>query len=120
MSTNSDVIRESYSAFHRGDLDGALTAFAPDIEWTHPDGMSEYGLGGTKRGLDEVKAFMAHSRTIFSALRPDPYEFIESGDRVVVLGDHHMTGAQTGESATVPFVHVFRMEDGRAIHFEDV
>lgn len=119
MPTNGDIIRASYAAFARGDVDGALSAFAPDIEWTHPDGMSDYGLGGTKKGHDEVRAFMSRARTVFSELRPEPREFVESGDRVVVFGVHHMRGADSGVAGTVPFVHSWRLADGKATHFDD-
>ena len=43
MPTNGEIIRTSYTAFARGDVDGALTAFAPDIEWTHPGGLDAGG-----------------------------------------------------------------------------
>lgn len=119
MSTNSEIIRASYAAFHRGDVDAAMALFAPDIEWTHPDGMNDFGLGGTKKGHGEVRAFMARARTVFRELRPDPQEFVESGDRVVVFGAHHMRGARSGVAGTVPFVHSWRLVDGRATHFED-
>lgn len=117
--SNEEVIRASYAAFGRRDIDAAMALFAPDIEWTHPDGMSDYGLGGTKKGHEEVLAFMTRARTIFSELRPDPREFIGGGDRVVVLGTHHMRGARSKVSGTVPFVHSWRLSGGLATHFED-
>ncbi|GGM71611.1 hypothetical protein GCM10012275_47580 [Longimycelium tulufanense] len=119
MTTNADIIRASYSAFRRGDLEGALADFAPDVEWTHPNGMNEYGLGGTKQGHREVRSFMARARTVFSEIRPEPHEFVESGDRVIVLGTHHMRGARSGVAGTVRFVHSWRLAGGKVTHFED-
>jgi ketosteroid isomerase-like protein len=110
--SNTDIIKASYAAFGRGDIDAAMEIFAPDIEWRHPDGMADYGLGG-------VEAFMGRSRTVFSELRPTFEEFVEDGDRVVVFGTHHMRGAKSGVSGTVRFVHAWRLADGRATHFED-
>ena len=120
MTTSIEIIQASYAAFARGDVLAALAAFAPDIEWTHPDGMSDYGLGGTKKGHEEVLAFMARARTVFSELRPVPTEFVGSGERVVVLGTHHMRGARSGVAGMVPFVHCWRLADGKATHFTDV
>jgi ketosteroid isomerase-like protein len=120
MPTNADLIRASYDAFRRGDLDAALALFHPEIAWTHPDGMSDYGLGGTKRGHAEVRAFMKHARTLFQEIRPMPREFLESGNRVVVLGTHSMRSARTGRSCTVDFVHSWVLESGKAIHFTDL
>lgn len=119
MPTNADLIRASYDAFRRGDLDAALALFRPEISWTHPDGMSDYGLGGTKKGHAEVRAFMKHARTLFQEIRPMPREFLESGNRVVVLGTHFMRSARTGRACTVDFVHSWVLEDGKATHFTD-
>jgi len=119
MPTNADLIRASYEAFRRGDLDAALALFHPEISWTHPDGMSDHGLGGTKKGHAEVRAFMKHARTLFQEIRPMPREFLESGNRVVVFGTHSMRSARTGRACTVEFVHSWVLENGKAIHFTD-
>lgn len=119
MPTNANLIRASYDAFHRGDLDAALALFHPEISWTHPDGMSDYGLGGTKKGHAEVRAFMKHARTVFQEIRPMPREFLESGNRVVVFGAHSMRSARTGRACTVDFVHSWVLESGKATHFTD-
>ncbi|CAM3926923.1 methyltransferase [Nocardiopsis rhodophaea] len=120
MSTNTELIRTSYAAFQRGDIDAALSVFHPDVTWTHPNGMADYGLGGTKKGFDEVRAFMARARTVFSELRQEPHEFLESGDRVVVLGVLHMRGARSGVAGAVRMVHSWRLADGKVTHFEDL
>jgi ketosteroid isomerase-like protein/SAM-dependent methyltransferase len=119
MGTNTDTIKASYAAFARGEVDTALACFAPDIEWTHPDGMADFGLGGTRKGIAEVREFMARARTVFSEIRGEPSEFLESGDRVVVLGRHHMRGRESGLAATVPYVHTWLFADGTATHFTD-
>lgn len=119
MPTTGEIIRASYAAFARGDLDAALAVLSPEVEWTHPDGMRDYGLSGTKKGHVEVLEFMARARTVFSEIRQVPEEFVEAGDRVMVLGVHHMRGAASGTSGTVPFVHSWRFENGLATHFSD-
>ncbi|WP_394821837.1 methyltransferase [Pendulispora albinea] len=119
MPTHADLIRASYEAFRRGDLDAALALFAPDISWTHPDGMADFGLGGTKIGHAQVLAFMKHARTVFSEIRPMPREFLEDGNRVIVLGTHHMRAAKTGRACTLEFVHSWVLENGKATHFTD-
>ncbi|AJX34238.1 nuclear transport factor 2 family protein [Burkholderia oklahomensis] len=118
MSTNLQTVRASYEAFHNRDLPGVLAALAPDVLWTHPDGMSPYGLGGTKKGHDEVIAFIKHVPTHIAEMRLAPEEFIESGDRIVVLGTRRVTAA-SGRSGTLKFVHVWKFANGKAVTFED-
>jgi ketosteroid isomerase-like protein len=118
MPTNGEIIRASYTAFAGGDVDGALSAFAPDIEWTHPGGVNDCGPARTRKGHDEVREFMTRTRAVFSSLRPELREFVESGDRVVVFGVHHVEGAHSGVAGSVPFVHSWRLADGKATHFD--
>src|SRR5215470_2572577 len=115
MSTNGEIIRTSYAALLRDDLDGALANFASDIEWTYPEGMGD-GLGGTKKGHAEVRAFLVRAQAVFGELRAVPEQFLESGGQVVVFGVHRIRGAATG---TVPFVHSWQLADGRVTHFVD-
>lgn len=118
MSANIDAVRASYEAFHRKDIAGVLAALAPDVLWTHPDGMNEFGLGGAKRGHEEVIAFIRHVPTYIAEMRLDAQEFIESGDRIVVFGSRRVTAAN-GRRATLRFVHSWRFADGKAVAFED-
>jgi ketosteroid isomerase-like protein len=118
MSSNIERIKASYDAFHRRDLASVLAAFAPDIEWTHPETMRKFGLGGTKRGHDEVIAFIKHVPTYISEMKLDPQRFVESGDNVAVFGSRRVT-ALNGRSATMKFVHAWRFSDGKAVTFED-
>ena len=50
MATNKEIIEDAYASFAKGDIPGALGAFADDIQWTEPDG---YALAGTsgRRGF---------------------------------------------------------------------
>ena len=40
-------------------------------------------------------------------------EFIEDGETVVVLGHLEGSAKETGQDFKLPFVHVWRMEDGK-------
>lgn len=113
-----DLIRASYQAFHRRDVNAILEFFHPDIEWVHPDSMSDLGLGGTKHGHAGVRAFLAHVPTVLGGMHLEPREFLVSGDRVAVFGTRQVT-ALDGRTATMAFVHSWTLADGKAIRFED-
>ncbi|MCP2338099.1 methyltransferase [Actinomadura rupiterrae] len=117
---NIALISASYDAFRRGDLDAALAFFDPDIEWVHPDGMDDHGLGGVERGLPAVKAFMARARALFAEVGMRPDTFFAEGDQVVVTGVNHMRAATTGREADITVVHHWRIRDGKAVRFEDI
>lgn len=118
MASNLDTVRASYDAFARRDVDGILATLAPDVRWTHPEGLSPYGLGGTKNGHSEVVDFLKQAPKHVAELKLEPEEFLEDGDRVVVFGRRRVTG-HTGRSAVLRFVHSWRFDAGRATDFED-
>jgi ketosteroid isomerase-like protein len=110
------LVRRSYEAFARDDMDGVLGDMAPDIEWHQAQGLPH---GGLYRGLDEVR------RNIFDPLdeewwdefTADPDEFLDAGSEVVVLGRYRGRAKGTGKQLDVPFVHVWTVRDGKAVRF---
>lgn len=111
-----EIVRRSYEAFARKDLDGVLGDMAPDIRWEQAQGLPH---GGVYHGLDEVR------RSIFDPLdaewwdefSADPDEFLDAGDDVVVLGRYRGVAKGTGKRLDVPFVHVWTLREGRAVRF---
>jgi ketosteroid isomerase-like protein len=110
------LVRRSYEAFARDDMDGVLGDMDPDIEWHQAQGLPH---GGLYRGLDEVR------RNIFDPLdeewwdefTADPDEFLDAGSEVVVLGRYRGRAKGTGKQLDVPFVHVWTVRDGKAVRF---
>ena len=111
-----EIVKRSYDAFARKDMDGVLGDMHPEIEWQQAQGLPH---GGTYRGLDEVR------RNIFDPLDADwwdefsavPSEFLDAGGEVVVLGRYLGVAKGTGKRLDVPFVHVWTLRDGLAIRF---
>jgi ketosteroid isomerase-like protein len=112
----ADIVRRSYAAFERGDMDAVMADMHPDIEWHQAQGLPH---GGLYRGLDEVR------RNIFDPLDEEwwdeftavPDEFLEAGDQVVVIGRYRGTAKETGKQLDVPFVHIWSMSGDQAIRF---
>lgn len=111
-----ELVKRSYAAFERGDLDGVLGDMAPDIEWQQAQGLPH---GGTYRGVAEVR------RNIFDPLDEQwwdefsavPAEFLDAGGEVVVLGRYRGRAKGTGKQLDVPFVHVWTVRGEKAVRF---
>jgi ketosteroid isomerase-like protein len=114
--SNLDIVRRSYDAFARHDLDGVMADMHPEIVWHQAQGLPH---GGTYRGLDEVK------RNIFDPLdeewwdgfTADPDEFLDAGENVIVVGRYRGAAKATGKQLDVPFVHIWTLDGGTAIRF---
>jgi uncharacterized protein len=110
------AVRESYSAFARGDLDAVLALLHDDVEWHQAQGLPH---GGLYRGVDEVRrhVFEPLGREWWAEFAARPDELIDGGDEVVVLGRYLGIGKATGRRLDVPFVHVWSLRDGKAWRF---
>ncbi len=111
-----EAVRSSYEAFGRGDLDGALAMMDDEIEWHQAQGLPH---GGLYRGLAAVRAavFDPLDEEWWEDFRADPDEVIGLGDDVIVLGRYTARAKATGAPLDVPFAHVWRFRDGRAVRF---
>ena len=111
-----DLVKRSYEAFARHDLDAVLADMHPEIEWQQAQGLPH---GGVYHGTAEVR------RAIFEPLEDSwwdefsavPDEFLDAGTEVVVIGRYRGVAKGTGKRLDVPFVHVWTVEGDRAIRF---
>jgi ketosteroid isomerase-like protein len=111
-----DLVRGSYEAFERGDLEGALAHIDPDVEWHQAEGLPH---GGVYRGLVEVRrnVFDPLDRDWWSEFSAEPEELVGAGETVLVLGRYRGVARGTGRTLDVPFAHVWTFRGTRAIRF---
>ena len=112
---NLEVIKGAYAAFAGGDVPAVLGVFADDIEWHEADGMP---YGGVYRGGEAVV------QNVFGPISQDvegfaltPEEFMSAGDTVAAVVRYTGTGKVTGKPLDLPVVHVWDIQDGKAVRF---
>lgn len=115
---NLDVVRDGYARFGRGDLDGLMTLFDEQIEWTTP-GPSDLPIAGRRRGHRQVREFFGALAAMVDMERFEPKEFIAQGDRVVVTGDETFRMKASGHRMSAPWAHIFRLRDGKVVQFDE-
>nr|WP_215100919.1 nuclear transport factor 2 family protein [Streptomyces sp. McG3] len=116
---NLELVQEAYRAFRRQDADVLLAILAPDVQWIHPAGMSEYQLGGARHGHAGVRSFLARVPAVLGGMRLEPREFVVAGDRIVVFGVRQVTSLR-GHTEELEFVHSWTLRDGKATVMEDI
>lgn len=111
-----DIVKRSYVAFARGDLDAVMADMHPQIEWHQAQGLPH---GGLYRGLDEVRRniFDPLDQEWWEGFTADPDEFLDAGDQVVVIGRYRGISKETRKQLDVPFVHIWSMCGDKAIRF---
>ena len=111
------IVRRSYEAFARRDMDAVIGDMHPDIVWEQAQGLPH---GGTYRGLAAVRVaiFEPLDRDWWDSFSAAPEEYIDAGgESVVVLGRYHGVAKGTGRQLDVPFAHVWTFQGGKAVRF---
>jgi uncharacterized protein len=105
---NVDAVRRAHEAFQRRDPQPILELVDPEIEWHEP-------TGAVRRGHEELlgswQAYDGH----WEEFRWEPQEFLDAGEHVVVMGEFHARARATGVQVEVPFVHVYKLRDGKVV-----
>lgn len=116
MRTNLQIIQAHYAASSRGDIEGMMADVAPNIRWTE---MAGFPCAGTWIGPGEVaeNVFQVLGRD-WSGYRFTPERLIDGGDEIVGVGTYSGTFKSTGRSMSARAVHVWTLEQGRIVCFE--
>lgn len=116
--SNAELIRNLYAEFARGNVPAVLAAFHPNIEWREADNFiyAEHNpYIGPQRILEGVFMRLA---TEFTGFHAGGEEFLDAGNRVVVLGTYTGKYNATGKSIRAQFVHVWTLVDGKITRFQ--
>ena len=108
---NIEIVRRIYAGWS-DDFAGLLD---PEIEWINPPDAVE---GGTRKGIESFTAAARSITDTFESSRVDFDEFIDAGDRVVVLGTLRGRGRTSGAEVEREQGYVWTIRDGKAIRFE--
>jgi uncharacterized protein len=76
------LLRGFYDAVAAGDVDAVLDLLDPEVEWRAPESLP---WGGAFHGHDGVREFFARVIDQPADFGREVQEYLESGDRVVVL-----------------------------------
>lgn len=118
MTSNAALIRTTYDAFARGDVETVLAVLDPSIEWTEAAG---FPYAGTYIGPDAVLAgVFARLGADWERFEAVPDRVVTEGGTVVATGTYSGTFAATGRSFEARFAHVWELRDGRVVCFEQV
>jgi uncharacterized protein len=112
---NVNIMRQGYDAFNRGDIDTVMRLMDPNIEWREPDveGLPDRGTHhGSEAVANEVFGAVAEHWDEFQAV---PEEFLDAGERVIVLGYFRVRGKATGRTVDAPYAHVWTLREGKVV-----
>lgn len=115
---NTQLVKDAYAAYGRGDVAGVLSCMSPQIDW---ELASVPGLSftGKRKGSEQVAEYFRLADEARTMREFVPKEFIAQGNKVIVLGSGAWTVRVTGRDFASDWVHVFTVEDGHISAFRE-
>jgi ketosteroid isomerase-like protein len=111
---NLAIVRQMYDAFAKRDIDTIVDLVDPDIELHQTDLLP---WGGDYHGHEGLMTFFGKLvEHIDSQVTHE--KLISAGDHVVQVGRTSGTVNATGRTFSIDEVHVWKLRDGKAVHFE--
>lgn len=115
--TNLEIIKSTYEGKTSEENGKNLAKYvAENISWTEAKG---FPYAGTYIGLENV------TKNVFSRLGSEwigykftPEDYVASDNKVVAYGTYTGTYKLTGKAFTARVAHVWKLEDGKIISFE--
>jgi ketosteroid isomerase-like protein len=110
---NAEVVRRTFDAVCRRDIESLLEFYDPDIEYLPLTG-TRVESGGY-RGHSGVRDYFEEAGEIWEQMHPHADEVRTVGDHVVVLGGCAVRGRGSGAESDTPMAWVLTMRDGKVI-----
>jgi uncharacterized protein len=114
-----EIVRRAYAAFNEGNLDAALAAMDPDIEWNASDVF--FDVPRTYRGRPAwQEEFLRDLMQIFETYRGEPEKLLDAGEQVVAVVWVGGRGRRSGADTVARVAHVFAFRDDKVVRFTEL
>jgi uncharacterized protein len=114
---NVEIMRGGEEAFNRRDREMFLSGFDPDAEW-HVTGQV-VDQQTVYRGHEEIWRYVTVLDDQFQELRTDFEEFVDAGDKVVVIGRLHGRGRTSDAPVDLRWAIVVTFRNGRIMRLDN-
>jgi ketosteroid isomerase-like protein len=109
-SENVEIVRRIYEEWSRGDFSNA-EYFADDVDFD----MVDWPAPARSRGVAAMAETWRTSLGAWKGFRSSPTEFVDCGQRVLVLNHIQGRGRESGVEVAADTASVFTFEDGKVV-----
>jgi len=110
---NVEILRGAIGAFNRGDPEAWVAVLAPEFEYTASGAV--VGIGGTYRGAEGFRRFLASFWDEFDAPNAEIRDVIEEGDQVLASVTFRGRGKHSGITTSWDLWQLWALRDGQAV-----
>jgi hypothetical protein len=116
MGENADAVKERWSDFANGDLDGAVSTTDENAEIRMPETLP---WGGTYKGPEGFKEMIQKFLSNFESVDPEPTSFLEADDGETVIVTVEGVGkTKAGKELSGHSVWLYKVNDGKLMSAE--
>jgi uncharacterized protein len=112
---NVEIVGRVIEAWNRNEQERVIPYLDPDVIF---DATRRLLNPKTYAGIEGMRAMLADRDEVWGEFRLEPDEFVDAGDRVVVIGRWVGKGRGSGVEVNQPIAHVFTLQDGRIVRCE--
>lgn len=115
---NVQIVRGLYDSFGEGDVPAVLGRMDQGIEWNEAENFiyaDRNPYVGPQAVLEGVFMRLGSEWEGFTVT---PEDWLDAGDRIVVLGTYSGTHRGTGRRVRAQFAHVWSVREGRVLRFQ--
>lgn len=117
--TNVQVVKDVYRKLGRGDIEGVLALWDPEMEWREAEGNPFQPDGAPWIGAQTImQKVLGTIATSWDGFGVTPHEIHDGGDAVVVEGRYTGTWKTSGNKLDAQFCHVWKVRDGKVVTFQ--
>ena len=111
---NVEIVRRIYNGWSRGDFSVGTDLLAPDFEWhQHAEAVEPGSHRGAAIGAAIKKIF-----DVYEDFRVEPEEYLDAGDKVMVMARNRATGKGSGVELDQRFAYVWTVRLGKLVDLE--
>ena len=117
---NTQLIKDAYASFQRGDIAAILNNCDENVEWHGVIGTEGVlPQSGLRRGRAQVAEFFKQVGDTTDFTSFEPKEFVAQGDKVVALGSYSARMKPSGQTYASDWVMVFTVRNGKVTGFQE-
>jgi ketosteroid isomerase-like protein len=117
---NTQVVKDAYAAFQRGDINTILGLLDEEIVWQAVKGTEGVvPTAGVRHGRAGVAEFFKQLGEAVAFDAFEPREFVAQGDTVVAIGYYRGKAKPTGRPMSSDWVMVFNFRGAKIARFRE-
>ncbi|MDB4582334.1 nuclear transport factor 2 family protein [Draconibacterium sp.] len=116
--SNLELLKQGYQYFAEGNVEAVIALWNADIEWQQCTGFPYVEGDGTYVGPQAiVEGLFAHIPHIYNDFNIDIDDFVDGGNKIVMVGHYTGTWKATGKKFRANATHTWSFKDGKVASF---